>query len=185
MKPKNTHVQNEEHVLKEKLKVVILSRKIKEGEKRTQEVTKQLDDALKLHDEERKNRDRIEENLKKKHKEDMGNLEDVMVNRMRELEDSVNMGNKFLSSTPHDKADVNKAIVNAVKTATAEAMDSFMKEHNNITVQAVMQSLHTLNTDDPAFTPYPWKGQSESGLSSKITTTADKRMKDTVPGGPK
>ena len=46
-KLKNIHLQNEERVLREKLKVVILNRRINRAEKETKKVTAQLNEALK------------------------------------------------------------------------------------------------------------------------------------------
>ena len=145
-------------------------------------MTKQLEEALRLQEVERKNKAKDETNRRENDKREKESFQDYVENRMRDLEESMQGGKGFLSSTPHDKADVNRAITKEVESETAKAMDSFMKDYNNTTVQAVMKSLHTLNTDDPAFTPYPWKDQSESSLNTKITTTADKRLKDTVQG---
>ena len=124
MKPKNIHVQEEEQCLKEKLKVVILSGRIKAGDKKLKDVTKQLDEALQLIEEERRLKEKDDEEIRKKHEEKMNSLEETVKNRMRELEESLNMGKALATSTPHDKTDVNKAIKNEVQSATAKAMDS-------------------------------------------------------------
>ena len=182
---KNNHIQEEERQLKEKLKVVILSGKIKAGDKKLRGVRRQLDEALQLIEEERKMKKKHDDELRKKHDDKIRSLDESVTAKMRELEESLTMGKALAHSTPHDKTAVNKAILNEVQSATAKAMDTFIKEQQNNSsaqVQAVMQNLHSLNTDDPTFTPYPWKGKDESDLNSKISITAEKRMKDTVHG---
>ena len=87
MRPKNPHIQDEEQRLKEKLKVVILSGKIKAGDKKLKEVTRQLDKALQLIEAERRLKEKDDEEIRKKHE---GKINDT--NRMRELEDSLNLG---------------------------------------------------------------------------------------------
>ena len=128
---KNNHIQEEERQLKEKLKVVILSGKIKAGDKTLKGVRNQLDEALQIIEEERKMKKKHDDELRKKNDDKIRSLDESVTAKMRELEESLTMGKALAHSTPHDKTAVNKAILNEVQSATAKAMDTFIKEQQN------------------------------------------------------
>ena len=81
---KNTHIQEEERQLKEKLKVVILSGKIKAGDKKLKGVTRQLDEALQLIEEERKMKKKHDDELRKKNDDKIRSLDESVTTKMRE-----------------------------------------------------------------------------------------------------